>query len=129
MKKLLLAATIVIAGFTLSSVAMAQETTPGATEPTNIPGHPRVDEVDQRDNNQQNRINKGEADGQLSQGQAARDQSHLNHEEAQQQHQEADHGGHLTKGEQNHDNRAMNRSSGKIHRQRHGGAARHRRHK
>jgi len=125
MKKLLLAATVLAASFALSSFAMAQETTPGATEPTDVPGHPRVNEVDQRDNNQQNRINRGEADGQLSQGQAARDQSHLDHQEAQQAHQEADHGGHLTKAEQNHDNRGMNHSSGKIHRQRHGGRRRH----
>jgi len=137
MRKILLATTVILAGFALSSAAFAQttpsapsapaETTPGGTEPTNIPGHPRVNEVDQRDNNQQNRINAGEADGQLSKGQAARDQSHLDHQEATQQKQEAAHGGHLTKGEVRHDNRSQNRSSGKIHRQRHDDARRHHR--
>jgi hypothetical protein len=138
MKKLLLATTVILAGFALSTAAMAQatppsappaETVPGATEPTNIPGHPRVNEVDQRDNNQEKRIQQGEADGQLSKGQAARDQNRLNHEEAQQQKQEAAHGGHLTKGELHHDNKEMNHSSRKIHRQRHEGARReHREH-
>ena len=97
----------------------------GGAEPTNIPGHPRVNQVDQRDNNQQQRIDKGEADGQLSKGQAARDQEHLDHQEAVQKNQEAHDGGHLTKSEQHHDNKSMNRSSRKIHRQRHGGARRH----
>ena len=152
MKKILLATTIIVAGFALSTAAMAQATSPntgtsggtgasvppnagapggggetnvGGTEPTNIPGHGRVNEVDQRDNNQQNRIDKGEADGQLSKGQAARDQSRLDHQEAQQKNQEAHNGGHLTKGEQRHDNRSLNHSSRNIHRQRHGGGGHH----
>jgi hypothetical protein len=132
MRKLLLA-TILVAGFaTLSSAAIAQ-TTPvdsgagagapasGGGEPTDIPGHPRVNQIDQRDNNQQNRIDKGEADGQLSKGQATRDQAHLDHEESVQKNQEAHNGGHLTKAEQRHDNKKLNKSSRKIHRQRHGG--------
>ena len=102
----------------------------GGGEPTNIPNHRRVNQVDQRDNNQQQRIDKGEADGQLSKGQAARDQSRLNHEEAVQKNQEAKNGGHLTKGEQRGDNRQMNRSSRGIHRQRAGGRRReHREHR
>lgn len=84
-----------------------------------IPGHPRVNQVDYRDQKQQNRIDKGEADGQLSKAQATRDQAHLDHEEAVQKNQEAHDGGHLTKAEQRRDNKAMNRSSRKIHNQRH----------
>ena len=136
MRKILLATAIIVAGFALSTAAMAQattgtaptgtgETNVGGTEPTNIPGHPRVNQVDQRDNNQQQRIDKGEADGQLSKGQAARDQAHLNHQEATQQKQEAANGGHLTKREQRHDNKSLNKSSHKIHRQRHEGGHHH----
>jgi hypothetical protein len=134
MRKILLATTIIVAGFAFSSGAMAQmppaggETNVGGTEPTNIPGHSRVDQVDQRDNNQQQRIDKGEADGQLSQGQAARDQSHLDHQEATQQKQEGANGGHLTKGEQHHDNKSLNKSSHKIRHQRRGGCHRHHKH-
>jgi hypothetical protein len=143
MKKLLLATTVIIAGFALSTAAFAQagapdSGTPGAGAPGgsmggpgtpggegNIPGHPRVNQVDQRDQNQQNRIDKGEADGQLSKGQATRDQAHLDHQEAVQKNQEAHNGGHLTKAEQRHDNHSMNKSSHKIHRQRHAGRRRH----
>ena len=34
---------------------------------------------------------------------------------------EAEHGGHITKGEQKHLNGELNRDSNRIHRQRHGG--------
>jgi hypothetical protein len=93
----------------------------GGHEPVNIPGHPGISEVDKRDNNQEKRIDQGEADGQLSKAQGARDQAHLDHEEAIQRKQEAANGGHLTKGEYQQDNKSLNKSSGKIHRQRHAG--------
>jgi len=76
MKKSFLAASVLIAGMALAPIAsFAQETAPttsatGGDLPTNIPGHGRVDEVNQRDDNQQNRIDKGEADGKLNAGQA-----------------------------------------------------------
>ena len=123
-----LASLVVVSGLALAAQPSFAQTAPtgspaetnvGGVEPTNIPGHGRVDEVDQRDNNQQNRINAGEADGQLSKGQAARDQPHLDHQEATQAKQEDAHGGHLTKGDLHRDNKSQNRSSRKIHRQRH----------
>jgi len=126
MKKSFLAASVLIAGMALAPIAsFAQETAPttsatGGDLPTNIPGHGRVDEVNQRDDNQQNRIDKGEADGKLNAGQAARDQSKLDKQEATQEKQEAKNGGHLTKSEQMKDNKSLNKSSKKIHRQKNG---------
>lgn len=127
MKKSFFAMSFIIAGMALAPVAsFAQvpvETTNSATGgdlPTNIPGHPRVDEVNQRDDNQQNRIDKGEADGKLSTGQAAKDQAKLDKQEAIQQKQEAANGGHLTKGEQMKDNKSLNKSSKKIYKQKRG---------
>lgn len=130
-------ATVAITGALLSTAAMAQDaggattppaaTTPSANAPIPYdPGHPRVNQVDRRDNRQQQRIDRGEADGQMSQGQAARDQAHLDRQEAVQQKQEAANGGHLRKSQERRDNHGLNRSSRKIHRQRHGGF-RHRR--
>lgn len=97
--------------------------TPAPTPPSNgnIPGHPRVNQLDQRDTRQQNRIDAGEADGQISKAQATRDQTRLDHDEAVQKNQEAKNGGHLTKAEQRKDNRKMNGSSRHIYKQRHNG--------
>jgi len=130
MRKILLATTIIIAGFVLSSAAMAQSDTDpsiftaassddASLLPTNIPWHPAVDEVDQRDDNQQIRIEAGEANGQLSQAQAAADQARLYQQEAIQQQQEAAHGGHLTLAQQHYDNVSLNRTSTRIFNQRH----------
>jgi hypothetical protein len=118
-----LASLVVVYGLALAAqpsfAQTAPETNVGGVEPTNIPGHPGVSEVDQRDNNQQNRINAGEADGQLGKAQAARDQAHLDHQEAVQQKQENADGGHLTAGEYKRDNRSLNQSSNKIYNQKH----------
>ena len=96
-----------------SGAAMAQ-----AAPQTDVPGHPRVNEVNQRLDNQQNRIQAGVADGQINAKQAARDEKHdaniAQHESAD----EAKHDGHLTKQEQKNLNKSENHNSRRIHRQR-----------
>src|ERR1700727_3131906 len=74
---------------------------PGQTDP----GHPRVNQVNGRETNQQNRIANGVKNGSLSPKQT----SNLEHREANVQSREkkdmAAHNGHLTKAEQNGINR------------------------
>jgi Skp family chaperone for outer membrane proteins len=96
-----------------SSAAMAQ-----AAPQTNVPGHPRVNEVNNRLENQQDRIQAGVKDGQLNAKQATRDETRDNNIAARESADEARHGGHLTKREQRHLNKSLNKDSRQIHRQR-----------
>jgi hypothetical protein len=82
------------------------------------PGHPRVNEIQGRIDNQEKRIDQGINKGQLSPGQAARDIRRDARVERQLKRDEAAHGGHITKGEQAKLNRELDRNSRKIHDQR-----------
>jgi hypothetical protein len=93
----------------VSGEAMAQE----------VPDHPRVNEVNQRLDNQQARINQGLANGTMTGKQAARDEAHDANIAKRESVDEAKHNGHLTKGEQNRLNRSENRNSRRIYRQKH----------
>jgi hypothetical protein len=106
--KYLQVAVICCAGFG-TSLAMAQD----------VPDHPRVNEVNQRLDNQQARINQGLANGTMTGKEAARDESHDANIAKRESADEAKHGGHLTKGEQNRLNRSENKNSGRIYRQKH----------
>jgi hypothetical protein len=101
-------AVLCCAGFG-SSLAMAQD----------VPDHPRVNEVNQRLDNQQARINQGLANGTMTGKQAARDEAHDANIAKRESVDEAKHGGHLTKGEQNRLNRSENKNSRRIYRQKH----------
>ena len=83
------------------------------------PGHPRINEVQQRIDNQQNRIDRGISDGQINPRQAAHDDVKLAREQNSLNRDEAKNGGHITKGEQRNLNRRLNRGSRQIYRQRH----------
>ena len=96
-----------------SAGAMAQ-----STSPENVPGHPRVSQVNQRLENQQDRIQAGVADGQLNAKQAAHDEQRDANIAARESRDEAMHGGHLTKQEQKNLNKSLNQNSKKIHKQR-----------
>jgi hypothetical protein len=82
------------------------------------PGHPRINEVQGRIDNQENRIDQGINKGQLTPGQAARDTRRDARIERQLKRDEAAHGGHITKGEQAKLNRELNRNSQAIRNQR-----------
>jgi len=103
---------LLVSGLAISA-AFAQD----ANMPTNIPNHPRVDQVDQRIDNQQNRINSEESSGKITAGQAAQDDRRLQREENQVKKDEAANGGHLTQAEQRKLNREENRNNKDMTRQ------------
>ena len=105
----------VFAGALVSGTVMAQSATPDQT----LPGHGRVNEVNKRLDNQQNRVQNGVTKGQINATQAARDETHTTNIAQRESVDEAKHNGHLTKPEQHRLNRAENRNSRHIRRQRH----------
>jgi hypothetical protein len=102
---------LMIAG---SASAQTSTTTSGAGPGVIDPGHPRVNEVNGREENQQQRIGNGVKNGTLTPGQTA----HLENREANVQNREqkdmAKNNGHLTKSEQRGINRQQNRISRSI---------------
>jgi hypothetical protein len=99
-----------VAGSMLSSSVLAQDAP--------VAGHPRVNEIDQRLENQQKRIDNGVKDGQLTAGQVAHDENRDAKVSQELSKDEAKHGGHITKAEQKKMNRQLNKNSKKIHHQR-----------
>ena len=97
-----------------SGAVMAQSATPDQT----VPGHGRINKVNNRLENQQDRIQTGVKDGQLNAKQTTRDETRDNNIAARESADEARHNGHLTKKENHHLNRSLNRDSHQIHRQR-----------
>ena len=99
--------------------AQTQDNTAGAGAGVVDPNHPRVNEVNAREQNQQDRIANGEKNGTLTPGQAA----HLENREAKTENQEkadmAAHNGHLTKAEQNKLNKEQNKTSKEIYKDKH----------
>ena len=105
--------------FAMSSAA-AQTSNNTATGPGVVdPGHPRVNQVNRRQQNQQNRIANGIKNGSLS----PKETAHLEKREtAVQKREQADmakHNGHLTKAEQAGINRQQNRISRGIYKDKH----------
>jgi hypothetical protein len=84
-----------------------------------VPDHPRVNEVNQRLDDQQARINQGVAKGTMTEKQASHDEAHDANIAKRESVDEAKHGGHLTKGEQNRLNKSLNKNSKRIRNQKH----------
>ena len=84
-----------------------------------VPGHPRVNEVNQRIDNQEHRIDNGLAKGTMTPAQAARDEKRDASIAQRASVDEARHGGHLTRAETRRLNRSENRNSRAIYRQKH----------
>jgi hypothetical protein len=106
-----------VAGLLYAGSASAQtNNTSGAGPGVVDPGHPRVNQVNRREGNQQQRIGNGIKNGTLTSKQA----SHLEKRETNLQNREkadmAKNNGHLTKGEQRGLNRRENRISRSIKR-------------
>jgi len=122
MNKLSNSLLVLVVGGALSFAA-AQTATP-ATQPAGPgvvdPGHPRVNEVDNRLMNQKDRIQQGLKNGTLTKQEAGQ----LWHNDRRIANQErkdmAANGGHLTKQEQNQLNRELNRNGKKIYGEKHG---------
>ncbi|GLQ96492.1 hypothetical protein [Dyella mobilis] len=86
---------------------------------TDVAGHPRVNEVNNRLENQQDRINNGLKNGTMSQAQANRDETHDANIARRESVDEAKHDGHLTKQEKHNLNKSENHNSRAIYRQKH----------
>jgi len=107
-------------GLMLVGGAAAQsQNTSGAGPGVDDPGHPRVNEVNQREQNQQDRIANGEKNGTLTPGQASHIEGQEQHIENQEKADMAKHNGHLTKNEQRQLNREQNRTSREIYKDKH----------
>ena len=109
---------LAVGGMLLGS-ASAQTSTSGAGPGVVDPGHPRVNQVNGREERQQQRIGNGVKSGKLS----AQQTSNLEKREANVQNREqkdmAAHNGHLTKAEQKGINRQQNRVSKSIYKDKH----------
>ncbi len=107
---------LMIAG---SAAAQTSNNTSGAGPGVVDPGHPRVNQVNRREGNQQQRIGNGIKSGKLNSKQA----THLEKRETSVQNREkkdmAAHNGHLTKAEQKGINRQQNRISKSIYKDKH----------
>jgi hypothetical protein len=110
---------VLAAGGLLLGSAAAQTNTSGAGPGVVDPGHPRVNQVNGREQNQQNRIGNGLKNGTLNSKQA----TNLEKRETSVQNREkkdmAAHNGHLTKAEQKGINRQQNRISNSIYKDKH----------
>jgi hypothetical protein len=111
---------LAVGGLLLAGAAAAQaQNTSGAGPGQVDPGHPRVNEVNGREQNQQDRIANGVKNGSLTPGQAAHLENREQHIENQEKADMAAHNGHLTKREQRQLNREQNRTSRQIYKDKH----------
>lgn len=116
--------TVSLKTLALTALIGAAGTAFAQTAPTTPdPGHPRINEVQQRIDNQQARVDRGVSDGQINAKQAARDDAKISREQNSLNQDAAKNGGHITKGEQNNLNKRLNKGSNRIYRQRHDGQA------
>ena len=103
----------------VGAAAAQQDNTSGAGAGKVDPGHPRVNQVNKREQNQQNRIGNGVKSGQLTPGETRR----LEHGEQRLQNNEkkdmAKDNGHLTKQDQRQLNREANHMSKRIYKDKH----------
>ena len=105
--------------FAGSAAAQTATTTSGAGPGVVDPGHPRVNQVNNREGRQQQRIANGIQNGSLNPKEASNLEKR---ESALQNREQADmvkHNGHLTKAEQDRLNRQENRISRSIYRDKH----------
>ena len=92
----------------LASSGLAFAQTPDAS-PT-----PRVDQVEQHLQNQETRVNNAEAAGKITPAQAAKDDAKDAKVADKLSKDEAKHNGHITKGEQKHLNKKLDKNGKKI---------------
>ena len=111
---------LAVGGLMLAGSASAQtSTTSGAGPGVVDPGHPRVNQVNGREENQQQRIGNGIKSGKLNSQQAANLEKRESSVQNREQKDMAEHNGHLTKAEQKGINRQQNRISKSIYNDKH----------
>jgi CRISPR/Cas system-associated endoribonuclease Cas2 len=86
------------------------------------PGHPRVNQVNGREENQQDRIARGVKSGQLTPGETARLERGEQHLQTNERKDMAADGGHLTKQDKRQLNKEENQMSKRIYKDKHNGA-------
>lgn len=109
---------------TLSSVLAAATlfvVTPSFADPAPTAAHPRREQVNGRLANQNQRIDNGVKDHQLTNSQARQLHKEDHAIRTEERADASIHGGHITKGEQRQINRQENRVSGQIHNERQAG--------
>jgi hypothetical protein len=116
---------LAVAGLLLAGSAFAQTSPPPATPATagagpgvDDAGHPRVNQVNSREERQQQRIGNGIKDGQMKPAQVATVEKHDAKIENQEKRDMAKHNGHLTKAEQRKLNGELNKNSKEIRKDR-----------
>jgi len=102
-----------------SAAAQTTTTTSGAGPGVVDPGHPRVNQVNNREENQQQRIAKGIQNGKLNSKQTANLEKRETSVQNREQKDMAKNNGHLTKAEQKGINRQQNRISKSIYKDKH----------
>ncbi len=111
---------LAVGGLMLAGSASAQTSTPSGAGPGVVdPGHPRVNQVNRREGNQQQRIGNGIKSGKLNSQQAANLEKRETSVQNREQKDMAQHNGHLTKAEQKGINRQQNRISKSIYKDKH----------
>ena len=100
-------------------VCAALVSMPSMAQTAPVPDHPRENEVNQRLDNQQARIDQGLANGTMTGKQAARDEKHDENIAQREAVDESKHNGHITKAEQRRLNKSENKNSKRIYRQKH----------
>src|SRR5208283_2753087 len=107
---------LAVGGLMLAGSASAQTstTTSGAGPGVVDPGHPRVNQVNRREENQQQRIGNGVKNGTLTSQQTTNLEKRETSVQNREQKDMAAHNGHLTKPEQKGINRQQNRISKSI---------------
>src|SRR5215471_2199218 len=110
---------LTVGGLMLGTAAAQTSTsnssnTSGAGPGVVDPGHPRVNQINQRQENQQDRIANGVKNGKLTPGQAARLERGEQRLENNEKKDMAADGGHLTKQDQRQLNREANHMSKRI---------------
>src|SRR5579864_6501347 len=107
---------LTVGGLMFVGAAAAQpQAGPGQVDP----GHPRVNQVNGRETNQQNRIANGVKNGKLTPGQTARLEKREQGIQNTQKKDMAAHNGHLTKAEQKNLNHRQNNVCKSIYKDKH----------
>jgi hypothetical protein len=112
---------LAVGGLMIAGSASAQTSTTnsGAGPGVVDPGHPRVNEVNSREQNQQQRIANGVGSGKLNSQQTANLENRETNVQNRERADMAKNNGHLTKSEQRGINRQQNRISRSIAKDKH----------
>lgn len=111
---------LAVGGLMLAGSASAQtSTTSGAGPGVVDPGHPRVNQVNGREENQQQRIANGVSSGKMSAQQTANIEKREANLQKKESKDMAAHNGHLTKAEQKNLNHRENNMSKTIYKDKH----------